>query len=162
MIGSVDAMSRAGIVLGVLATSIFAGTLGLLAGRALAQDEPKTPLPPTPSDVLLQPITAPSQVRPFQTLVAEAIQKRPEEMWGLGPIDYSSSDVDGDPNNPKWRRVLAFWQKKVNNLLAEYVPPEAPSGFPKQLRTDGVLDYATSIAIYHPLRRPWRRAAFLG
>ena len=140
-------MSRAGVVLGVLATSIFTGALGMLAGRALAQNEPKAP--ELPLNSLLQPITAQSQVRPFQILIAQAIQRRPEEMWGLGPLDYSPSDVDGDPQNPKWRRVLAFWQQKVNELLAHYMPPEAPPGFPLQLRTDGVLDYATSIAIYH-------------
>jgi hypothetical protein len=152
-------MSRAGVVFGVLATGVVAGTTGFLVGRAMAAEKAKPLPPPAPtpastatSNALLQPITAASQVQPFQMIIAQALAKRPSEMgeWGLTPSDYSVSDVDGDPNNPKWKKLLSTLQKTLNAFLVEEgIPSDAPAGFPPQLRTDGVLDYATSVAIYH-------------
>ncbi len=149
-------MSRAGVIFGVLATGVVFGAAGLLVGRAMATEKksapPAPPLPASTTNALLQPITIASQVKPFQEIIATALTHRPTDMseWGLTPADYSTSDVDGDPNNPKWKRLLGILQRTLNAFLKEEgIPKDAPPGFPAQLRTDGVLDYATAAAIYH-------------
>lgn len=95
-------------------------------------------------------ITDPNMIRQYQTILANGLTSDPTtaQQLGLSPSDYAVSDIDGDPNNRKWMKVLSAYQYYVNqNLPAAVAAGRLPAGYPSQLRTDGVLDYATGMAI---------------
>ena len=115
---------------------------------------PVTDLGPSPSAPAPTPmsftatITDPATVRQYQAIVANALALPTAALPGMTVADYGLPDVDGNPSNPRWVRVLSALQTAVNPLLpAAVAAGRTPPGFPSQLRTDGVLDYATAVVI---------------
>lgn len=104
-----------------------------------------TPGGPSPADIFAAVATDPGVVKAAQTIVAQGLMDPTlQTATGLTSADYNQYDVDGNPNNPRWVRVLGVVQKYFNAILPTATPGKLPAGFPAQLRTDGVLDYATS------------------
>jgi hypothetical protein len=149
-------------ILGAGIGGLLGAGIGALATAAAAQAAPTptptpigpSPAPPTPplppGAAFTTPITDPNMVRQYQTIVANAFATDPtvSATVGLTPADYTSADVDGNPANPRWVRVVAAFQSYANTILpAALAAGKLPAGFPAQLRTDGVLDYATAILI---------------
>lgn len=100
-----------------------------------------------PTQNFLALITDPASVTQYQTAVANAIAAGNGNMLvaATQPVPtYSSSDVDGNPANPKWVALLSLFQQYVDSggPLKAVLP-----GFPTSLRTDGVLDYATALVL---------------
>jgi len=97
------------------------------------------------------PIVDSAVVRYFQNLLAIAITGQAEygsfaQNSKLTTADYNQNDVDGNPGNPRWMHVLSVFQAMVNGII-NINPISVFPGFPAQLRADGVLDFATAIAI---------------
>jgi hypothetical protein len=92
-------------------------------------------------------VTDPATVTQYQSIVADAIAQGKGNFL-VGPNvpvpTYTSADVDGNPANPTWMTIIADFQKYVDSSgpLNTGMP-----GFPSSLRTDGVLDYATALAL---------------
>ena len=134
--------------------TIVAGAIGIIAlVEHNASAKPASPPPqPQPSPAgaqtnFLALITDPATVRKYQTQIAGALASGDTTLTGISAADYSPSDVDGDPNNPRWRHVVSAIQAWVNkNIPAAAAAGKLPAGFPF-LRTDGVLDQATAFAI---------------
>ncbi len=96
------------------------------------------------------PITDAATVRQYQSIVATAIASGQFGATYVPPItiaDYGAGDVDGNPTNKRWMTVLSVIQRDVNTSLLTVPAGKLPAGFPAQLRTDGVLDYATAVAL---------------
>jgi hypothetical protein len=137
-----------GALIGLLAGTFVGAAIG---SPSTAQAAPMPAPAPLPSSNLLTPIIDPNSVRQYQTLLADGLTNPPDaQALGLTSADYGQADIDGNPQNPRWTHVLSAFQKYINTLLATMTPQKRaslPAGFPAQLRTDGVLDYATAIAL---------------
>ena len=135
--------SRAAWIVGIVAAVAAVG------GAVLLGEKVATAAPAAPQN-LLSPITDAGTVRYYQNGIAQSIAAGKGSMIAgpnqpaLTTADYAVSDVDGNPANPKWMKVLAAFQTYANTQ-APFTG--APAGFPAQLRTDGVLDYATAIVL---------------
>jgi len=111
---------------------------------------PVTDLGPSPAAQPQPSFTAvvsdPNAVRQYQAILANRFQNEMlAPQLGLTPADYTQTDVDGNPYNPRWQRALAAFQAFIN---AKPIPAGVlPAGFPDHVRTDGVLDYATALII---------------
>jgi hypothetical protein len=133
-----------------IALWVTAGVVGLLAVVGIAEEARAA----TPANPLLQVVTDPGTVKQFQTIIATAIANGQGNLL-VSPgtnapttADYAMSDVDGNPANAKWMAVLANFQRYVDASLPQIAAAgKLPAGYPSTLRTDGVLDYATAIAI---------------
>jgi len=99
-------------------------------------------------------VTDPNTVKTFQTVVANGIAQGKGNLLVLPGTTvpttstYALSDVDGNPQNPKWLALMAQFQAYVNQdtpLKPTWPGPNFLPGFPTALRTDGVLDYATAL-----------------
>jgi len=138
-------------------SSTTKGVLGALAGLALLATGivvgvlvEKPAKAATPGSNLLQPITDKATVTYYQNGVAQSLiqQGNSPLIPGLTSTVYPVTAVDGDPANPAWVAALSIFQKYVNADAAAHGGfQNAPAGFPAQLRTDGVLDYATAIVL---------------
>jgi hypothetical protein len=139
-----------GALIGLLAGTFVGAAIGSPSAQAAPPAPTPTP-PPLPANNLLAVITDPNAVRQYQTVVANAVSNPPDaQVIGVASTDYTSADIDGNPQNPRWTRVLSAFQKYINTRLATMTPQDRaslPAGFPAQLRTDGVLDYATAITL---------------
>jgi hypothetical protein len=122
----------------------------------IAHDASAAPSPPPPvsQNPLLAPITDKNTVTYYQNGFAQGLLQypttSPQDMPGLTAQSYGPTDVDGNPQNARWVAALATFQKDANAEAAAGTPPgyqDTPAGFPAQLRTDGVLDYATAIIL---------------
>lgn len=121
----------------------------LIGGIAYASTPPSKPQSPSGPQYLAV-ITDPNMVRQYQSIIAQVLADKgqpglpmpPFGTWTVG--DYNGSDVDGNPANARWVRFLSAFQK-YSNTQAPFTA--APPGYPAQLRTDGVLDYATAVMI---------------
>ena len=136
---------------GAIALGAVLGGLGAVAIAASVSaktSRPLQPLPPQPStDPMLALVTDPETVWELQAIFADVIAN-PAKQFGLNPSDYTRDDVDGNPNNPRFMRALAVFQLWVNGALPGAIAAgKMPPGYPTQLRTDGVLDRATVIAV---------------
>ena len=138
--------SRTAWIVGLSAATAVAVGTAIYFGEKTAA----AATPPAAPQNLLSPITDAGTVRYYQNGIAQAIAAGKGNLL-VGPsqpapttADYAVSDVDGNPANPKWMKVLAAFQTYANSQ-APFTG--APAGFPAQLRTDGVLDYATAIVI---------------
>ena len=110
----------------------------------------KSPPAPPAGTSFTALITDPNAVKQYQTLMADAFTNNPgtPSLLGLAPADFTAADVNGNPNDPRWTRVVSAYQTFMNTQLPSVVASgKAPAGFPSQLRTDGLLDYATAVAI---------------
>jgi len=159
----------------VLAFGAIAGVIGAVVYANRAQATPQappvtpqpTPLPQIPALPTLPPIsipgasptvadsvftalvTDPAQVTASQNIVARSLTATPSQ-FGATLANYGPADVDGNPSNPRWMHVLSLIQSTLNAALpAIALTGVLPPGYPTQLRTDGVLDQATSLAIAH-------------
>jgi len=110
-------------------------------------------VPPGPTGFLAV-ITDPNQIKQYQSIVAGVVaDHEPGGLAGLHIADYNAGDVDGNAHNPRWIAALSALQRYVNAdqaaaaAMAGYTAAPVTPGFPDQLRTDGVLDYATAIVI---------------
>jgi hypothetical protein len=125
--------------------ALIAVGAAVVAGIYLAvNSKPAAASPPGSATNFLAPITDPAAVKQYQTLLAWALANT-ANVPGLTAASYGSNDVDGNPANPKWVAVLSTFQKDANAVAGGF--QNVPGGFPAKLRTDGVLDYATSIVI---------------
>ena len=105
------------------------------------------PAPVSPAQ-FLQTITDAPTVTQYQTVFAAGLTAGTYSGSGLSPMSYTSTDITGNAADSKWVANLAIWQKWMNTLLPGIISAgKAPVGFPAQLRTDGVLDYATALAM---------------
>ena len=95
------------------------------------------------------PITDAATVKQYQSIIADDIAAG--AFSGYVPpitlVQYGAGDVDGNPTNARWMSVLSTIQRDINTSLSTMAPGKLPAGFPAQLRTDGVLDYGTAVAI---------------
>jgi hypothetical protein len=94
-------------------------------------------------------VTDPNVVRQYQTVLANALANMgAAQELGIPSSTYLPSMVTGNSSDPAWTSVLSTFQKFTNPLLpGASVAGVTPPGFPAQLRTDGVLDYATAMAM---------------
>jgi hypothetical protein len=143
--------------------------VAVFADRASAKSSPTPPMPPPPPPPgpppplpqtsvgwqqtppktdFLALITDPVAVRQRQSQMANGLAHGDGKLIGMSTQDYTKGEVDGNPNNPRWRRVLAAFQAWTNPALTAAVAAgRLPAGYPAQLRTDGILDQATDLAI---------------
>jgi hypothetical protein len=127
--------------------------VGALAvgGIAYAATSSKSSSPTPSGQAFTATITDPNGVLPYQNEAAGALTDPGSTAaadLGLPPNAYTLSDVDGKWNNPKWMAVVSAFQRFANaNLPIARAAGKLPAGFPAQLRTDGVLDYATAIVM---------------
>jgi hypothetical protein len=126
------------------------GAAGLLiaavAYEKKAQAAPAS-APATAEQAFLQLITDPNMVRQYQTVFANGISTwttQTTPYLGLTSARYGAADIDGNPQNARWVAALSIFQLFAN-MRMPWV--NGPVGFPLQLRADGVLDYATALAI---------------
>ena len=134
--------ARIGLI--ALGVAVVAGIYYAVNGSTAAAS------PPGAATNYLAVITDPATVKQYQSIFATALSQGPSNLPGLTAASYGPSDVDGNPSNPRWMAVLSLFQKDVNAEAAKATPSgftNVPGGFPAQLRTDGVLDYATAIVI---------------
>jgi hypothetical protein len=103
----------------------------------------------SPASQFTAAITDPNVVKQYQAVLANALSSMgAAQELGIAPSLYTPAMVDGNPNNANWTSVLSTMQKYTNPLLpAAAAAGVTPPGFPAQLRTDGVLDYATAMAM---------------
>jgi len=94
-------------------------------------------------------VTDPNVVRQYQTVLANALANMgAAQELGIPSSAYLPSMVTGNASDPAWTSVLSTYQKYVNPLLPGAAAAGAlVPGFPAQLRTDGVLDYATAMSM---------------
>lgn len=105
------------------------------------------PLPAlSPGTSYTELVTDPIRVGQVQNEVASKMAL--SNNLGIKVSDYGPADVDGNPGNPNWMRVLMVIQNAINVALPAFVlTGQLPTGFPSALRTDGVLDVATMSVI---------------
>lgn len=103
--------------------------------------------PTTMAASLLGLVTVPADVMQYQLIVVSAIASgaSPVPAWAARPPMYTEAQIDGDVTNPAFIAALAPFQVWANANSASWTA--VPIGYPAQLRTDGVLDYATAIAL---------------
>jgi hypothetical protein len=145
------------------AFTLFAGAVALAAGIGIGVMVSKpaaaaTVGPPGANPLFTTPITDAGTVKQYQTLIATAIATATATgATAIGPWSptaaasqpYPTTSVDGNPANPAFMADLAQFQVWMNAQQPwSYV---FPAGFPAALRTDGVLDYATAMAIVNGL-----------
>lgn len=137
---------------------LIAGLVGATALTIGAVVYAKTRDSETPSSST--PVTDAATTHYLQRIVAQALEKGPHRLLpGLTSADYNSSDVDSNPENPRWKRVVSTFQTLANKILpsliaSEIVADQIPADFPSQLRTDGVVDWATATLLKGPALTP--------
>lgn len=116
---------------GPLYGSILLGTaIGTVAGLVVNRMAAPAPSP------YLAVVTDAAAVAQSQAVLAALVLK------GYAPgAAYTVAEVNGDPKSPRFVAALAHFQTYAN-ANADF--SKAPADYPKQLRTDGVLDYATA------------------
>jgi hypothetical protein len=123
---------------------ILGGAVVLAAGAIVVTSVVVKPAPPPPNYLAL--VKNPAVVKAAQNGLAATIGAGGFASKTASPIltaaDWSGWNIDGNPENPKWVAALAKAQKAINALLP--FDKKRPAGFPSQLRTDGVLDWATA------------------
>lgn len=120
---------------------VAAGVAGVAvtSGVAYAMHESSKQLQSSP---LTTVITDPNTIKQAQTILAQAIQGG---SWPNGPTTVGFA-LDGNAQGLAWMQAVQSFQRFANTAFpaSQWV---APPGFPQQLRTDGVLDYATYLAM---------------
>lgn len=135
-----------------LIAAIIIGGLYLYGRAADAAAAGVPTLVPSPTGFMAV-ITDPNEIRQYQTLLASALAaKEPDGIGGVRMADYNAGDVDGRASNPRWISALSGVQRFIDISMAQDAATPgytstAPAGFPAQLRTDGVLDYATAVLL---------------
>jgi len=121
-----------------------------------------SPASPPPGASITTPITDAPTVRYYQGLLADMLSKLTQEDIANFPTPlainmWTAGEVDGNPQNPRWVAALSAIQIGANAEAngpdlanpgkKRGWPTDFPADFPAQLRTDGVLDYATAMLL---------------
>lgn len=126
------------IAAGSAAAVVLLGVV--VAGVAEASSNAPTPSPFT------QVITDSNTIKQAQTLMNVVTANN---QWNGPAYGPPNDQIDGNASNPDFKNAVSYLQQGINARLNTGALPysQLPKGFPSQLRTDGVLDYATYIAM---------------